>query len=50
MYFDTSVINFLFADEASDFRRVTEEFFARYARENDARFVAVGRQRRGCRL
>ena len=31
IYLDTSVINFLFADDAPDFRRVTVEFFERYA-------------------
>ncbi len=31
IYLDTSVINFLFADDAPDFRRATEAFFDRYA-------------------
>jgi predicted nucleic acid-binding protein len=31
IYLDTSVINFLFADDAPDFRRVTKEFFAEHA-------------------
>jgi predicted nucleic acid-binding protein len=31
IYLDTSVINFLFADDAPDFRRVTEDFFAKHA-------------------
>lgn len=31
IYLDTSVINFQFADDAPDFRRVTEEFFAKHA-------------------
>jgi hypothetical protein len=35
IYLDTSVINFLSADDAPDFRRVTEEFFASYARQNE---------------
>ena len=35
IYLDTSVINFLFADDAPDFRRVTEEFFERYAPLNE---------------
>jgi predicted nucleic acid-binding protein len=30
IYLDTSVINFLFADDAPDFRRVTEDFFAQH--------------------
>ncbi|MBT3294674.1 MAG: hypothetical protein HN919_18310 [Verrucomicrobia bacterium] len=30
IYLDTSVINFLFADDAPDFKRVTVEFFDRY--------------------
>jgi hypothetical protein len=29
IYLDTSIVNFLFADDAPDFRRVTEDFFAR---------------------
>ena len=32
IYLDTSVINFLFAEDAPDFRRVTVEFFDRYAK------------------
>jgi len=35
IYLDTSVINFLFADDAPDFRRVTVEFFERYSRRYD---------------
>jgi len=35
IYLDTSVINFLFADDAPDFRRVTEEFFEQHARNYD---------------
>jgi hypothetical protein len=31
VYLDTSVVNFLFAEDAPDFQRVTEEFFSRYA-------------------
>lgn len=31
IYLDTSVINFLFADDAPDFKRVTEDFFANYS-------------------
>lgn len=31
IYLDTSVINFLFADDAPDFMRITREFFERYA-------------------
>lgn len=31
IYLDTSVINFLYADDAPDFQRVTVEFFERYA-------------------
>ena len=31
IYLDTSVINFLFADDAPDFRKVTQDFFAIYA-------------------
>lgn len=31
IYRDTSVINFLFADDAPDFKRVTVQFFDRYA-------------------
>jgi predicted nucleic-acid-binding protein len=35
IYLDTSVINFLFADDAPDFRRVTEEFFTNHAHKHD---------------
>ena len=35
IYLDTSVINFLFAEDSPDFRRVTEEFFADYAGQNE---------------
>ena len=31
IYLDTSVINFLFAEDAPDFRKATEEFFSRHA-------------------
>lgn len=33
VYLDTSVINFLFAEDAPDFRRVTEDFFNVYAKQ-----------------
>lgn len=33
IYLDTSVVNFLFAEDAPDFRRVREEFFAEHARK-----------------
>lgn len=32
VYLDTSVVNFLFAEDAPDFRRVTVQFFERYAK------------------
>jgi len=35
IYLDTSVINFRYADDAPDVRRVTEEFFAEYAGRNE---------------
>ena len=35
LYLDTSVINFLFADDAPDFRRITEDFFARHAQHHE---------------
>ena len=31
IYLDTSVINFLFADDSPDFQKATVEFFAKYA-------------------
>jgi predicted nucleic acid-binding protein len=31
IYLDTSVVNFLFADDAPDFKKATVEFFDRYA-------------------
>ena len=33
IYLDTSVVNFLFADDAPDFRQVTEDFFAKHAQK-----------------
>jgi len=33
IYLDTSIVNFLFAGDAPDFRRVTEEFFALHAQK-----------------
>ena len=41
IYLDTSVINFLFADDAPDFRRVTEDFFAQHASKYDLFISAV---------
>lgn len=35
IYLDTSVVNFLYADDAPDFRRVTEAFFTDYAGRNE---------------
>lgn len=35
IYLDTSVVNFLFAEDSPDFRRATEEFFARCAGRNE---------------
>ena len=34
VYLDTSVINFLFADDAPDFKAVTENFFQEYVNKN----------------
>ncbi len=34
IYLDTSVINFLFADDVPEFRKITEDFFA-YVKEGD---------------
>jgi hypothetical protein len=31
VYLDTSVINFVYADDAPDFKKATVEFFARYS-------------------
>ena len=33
IYLDTSIVNFLFAEDAPDFRRVTEDFFAVHAQK-----------------
>jgi hypothetical protein len=33
IYLDTSIVNFLFAEDAPDFRRVTEEFFTQHAQK-----------------
>ena len=35
IYLDTSVINFLYADDAPDFQRVTVDFFEQYAQRYD---------------
>lgn len=35
IHLDTSVINFLYVDDAPDFKQVTVEFFERYARESE---------------
>ncbi|MBI3987760.1 MAG: hypothetical protein HY343_12615 [Lentisphaerae bacterium] len=35
IYLDTSVFNFLFADDAPDFRRVTEDFFSKHSKQYD---------------
>jgi predicted nucleic acid-binding protein len=35
IYLDASVINFLFANDVPDFRKATEEFFARHAARYD---------------
>ena len=32
IYLDTSVINFLFADDAPDFKKITEDFFENYVK------------------
>ena len=32
IYLDTSVINFLFADDVPEFRKITEEFFAKFVK------------------
>jgi hypothetical protein len=40
VYLDTSVISFLFAEDSPDFRKVTEDFFSRYAARFDL-FVSV---------
>jgi predicted nucleic acid-binding protein len=33
IYLDTSIVNFLFAEDAPDFRRLTEDFFAMHAQK-----------------
>jgi predicted nucleic acid-binding protein len=35
IYLDTSIVNFLFAEDAPDFRRITEDFFAKHAQKYD---------------
>jgi predicted nucleic acid-binding protein len=40
IYLDTSVINFLFADDAPEKRDATTEFFERVVRHSDAVFVS----------
>ncbi|MDQ3022700.1 MAG: hypothetical protein M3R36_19365 [Bacteroidota bacterium] len=34
VYLDTSVINFLFADDSPEFKKITIEFFNNYVRKN----------------
>jgi predicted nucleic acid-binding protein len=41
IYLDTSVVNFLFTEDAPDFRRVTEDFFAVHARKYELFASAV---------
>jgi hypothetical protein len=33
IYLDTSIVNFLFAEDSPDFQRVTEDFFAKHAQK-----------------
>ena len=33
IYLDTSVINFLFADDVPEFRKITEDFFENYVKK-----------------
>ena len=35
IYLDTSVVNFLYAEDVPDFRRATEDFFDNYACRNE---------------
>lgn len=35
IYLDTSVINFLFADDAPEFKEITKDFFEKYVTEYD---------------
>ena len=35
IYIDTSVLNFLFADDSPDFKRITVDFFAEHAQKYD---------------
>jgi len=35
IYLDTSVINFLFADDAPEFKEITKDFFEKYITEYD---------------
>jgi hypothetical protein len=41
IYLDTSIVNFLFADDAPDFRRVTEDFFAVQTRKQEGYWHAL---------
>lgn len=33
IYLDTSVINFLFADDVPEFQKITEDFFENYVKK-----------------
>ncbi len=36
IYLDTSVINFLFADDVPEFKKITEDFFMNYRINRDS--------------
>ena len=39
IYLDTSVINFLFADDVPEFRKITEDFFENYVKKGNILFT-----------
>ncbi len=41
IYLDTSVVNFLFADDSPDFQKATVEFFEKYASDYDLFISAI---------
>ena len=46
IYLDTSVVNFLFAEDAPDFHRVTVQFFDHYAKRYFKHLANIHREMR----
>jgi hypothetical protein len=48
IYLDTSIVNFLFAEDSPDFRRATEGFFAQHSHKYEALISAANQQEGHC--